>query len=329
MNNAKPKGTEAIMTVKGEISPEQLGFCHAHEHLFIANGPSAKVNPVLRLDSFPKTLAELRLYQSVGGQAIVDAQPVGCGRMAQLLFQVATESRIHVVAATGFHKLCYYPSGHWIYSISTEKLAEIFITEYREGMYVDGDYILPRERATTKPGVIKVAVDAAGLTPPYRRLLSAAAIAAQETGLPVLSHVERGAGALELITFFLDHGLSPERLILCHLDRDLRDFAYHRQVAETGVYLEYDTIGRCKYHSDEEEAAHIRKMVAAGFQGQILLGLDVTRSRMKNYGGRLGLDYISTEFIPLLKRVGLDETVINDFMIKNPAKAFQTKKGRA
>lgn len=315
------------MTVTGAIAPKSLGFCHAHEHLFIADGHSAKVNPSLRLDSWPKTLAELHLYQKAGGRAIVDAQPLGCGRMAELLSRASKASNINILASTGFHKLSFYPSDHWIHTIAQDKLTDLFISEYREGMYIDGDFALPCQRITAKPGVIKVAAEAGGLTPAYRRLFTAAAEAAKETGLPILSHVEMGKGAFEQINFFLDHGLSPKGLILCHLDRDLRDFGYHCRVAETGVYLEYDTIGRYKYHSDEEEAIHIAKMVEAGFQRQILLGLDVTRERMKSYGGNIGLDYIITKFVHLLKQVGLDNRVIEEFLVGNPAEAFQNKKG--
>ena len=60
---------------------------------------------------------------------------------------------------------------------------------------------------------------------------------------------------------------------------------YMLHVAGTGVYIEMDTIGRYKYHSDEEEVRLIRMLLDHGHEDRILLGLDTTRKRMKSYGG--------------------------------------------
>jgi phosphotriesterase-related protein len=46
---------------------------------------------------------------------------------------------------------------------------------------------------------------------------------------------------------------------------------------------------------------------------------------MKNYGGPLGLDYISTNFIPLLRSHGLSDEIIKKFTVYNPARAFIKK----
>jgi predicted metal-dependent phosphotriesterase family hydrolase len=315
-----------IMTVSGPIADTQLGFCHSHEHLFIRNGQSAKVNAALRIDSFKDTLEELSLYKQAGGQSIIDAQPVGCGRMAESLYQASVESKINVIASTGFHKTIFYPADHWIHTLDENKLADLFQDELENGMYTDGDMAIPVERISAKPGIIKTASDVEGITPKYRKLFEAAAMAAKRTGTPILSHTEMGKAALEQIRLFFDHGLPADSLIICHLDRTLDNYSYQRQVAETGVYLELDTIGRFKYHSDEAEVQFIAELVEEGFEDQILLGLDVTRERMRSYGGSTGLDYLVNNFIPLLKRAGLGDEVISKFFIRNPARAFRYQK---
>lgn len=320
------KKSNFIMTVDGPVRDTQFGFCHSHEHLFIAEGQSAKVNPALRIDSFSKTLAELELYRKAGGRSIVDAQPVGCGRMADLLVRASRESEVRIVAATGFHKLTFYPSDHWIHSFSADQLAQLFQTELENGMYLDGDSSIPSQRIPALPGVIKTASDLEGITPKYRKLFEAAAWAARQTGTPILSHTEMGKAALDQIRLFLDYGLPAESIIICHLDRTLMDLDYQLRVAASGVYLEFDTIGRFKYHSDEKEVDFIVKLVERGYEDRILLGLDVTRERMKNYGGNLGLDYIAVSFLPMLKKAGLPDEVIAKFTIHNPAQAFQKVK---
>jgi phosphotriesterase-related protein len=134
-----------------------------------------------------------------------------------------------------------------------------------------------------------------------------------------------GKCALELIRLFTDYNIATEAIVICHLDRVLTDMQYLMEVASTGVYLELDTIGRFKYHSDEDEARFIVKLIENGHEDQILLGLDTTRERMKSYGGSIGLDYMFSSFIPLLKSYGIDENIINKFTFSNPAKAFSIK----
>lgn len=318
-----------IMTVSGPIDPSDMGFCHSHEHLFLAQGQSGQVNPALCLDDFNKTVEELNLFHRSGGTTIVDAQPLGCGRMAGNLVKASARTGVNIIAATGFHKLIFYPRGHWIYSQDEFELAELLISEWEKGMYVDGDQGLPTNRIPAKPGVIKTATDIEGVDQTYRRLFRAAALASRETGLPLLSHTEMGKGALEQVELFLTQGVPADSVIICHLDRKIEDTAYALRVAETGVYLEFDTIGRYKYHSDEEEAKFIVKMVEHGFEDRILIGLDTTRERMLSYGGDLGLDHILLKFLPLLREFGLPAQTIAKFTGANPAQAFanyQTKR---
>jgi|GEM_PF-5119930 len=50
----------AIQTVLGPVS--HLGFCHSHEHLFIARGTPALVNPVLVIDDYELTKQEALMF---------------------------------------------------------------------------------------------------------------------------------------------------------------------------------------------------------------------------------------------------------------------------
>lgn len=314
--------TNSIVTVQGTIQRTDMGYCHSHEHLFLADGQSAKVHATLRLDDFDKTVEELMLYKEVGGVSIVDAQPVGCGRMADLQLEASRKTGINVIASTGFHKLIFYPEGHWVQTSSEDRLTDIFISELTLGMFINSDNEFPSQRVPALAGVIKTASDVNGVNDEYKKLFTAAAKASIATGTPIMSHTEMGKGALGQIKIFTDHGVPADSIIICHLDRTVEDVSYHLEVAKTGVYLEFDTIGRFKYHSDEDEAEFIVKMVSAGYEDRILIGLDTTRERMKSYGGSLGLDYIKTSFIPLLKSYGLTDGIINKFVVDNPAKAF-------
>jgi 5-phospho-D-xylono-1,4-lactonase len=322
--NSVDHGT--VMTVRGPVAAVELGFCHGHEHLFNDNEYAARQNPDLLLDDFDSTMAELKLFKNCGGGCVVDAQPVGCGRVADWLVSVSQLSGVHIVASTGFHKLDYYPPGHWIHTLGEDALLKIFMREATQGMFVHTGETPPTGRVDAKPGVIKVALGAAGLAERYTALLSAAAKCSRQTGLPLLCHIENGRHAMELLNFVVERGVRPNSAILCHLDRNLNNSAFILEAAKTGAFVELDTIGRFKYHDDDLEAGLILGLLEAGLEDSIMLGLDTTRARMKSYGGNIGLDYIATNFIQKLKACGVSDEGIHKLMFRNPARALSIGK---
>ncbi|GIP34929.1 hypothetical protein J2TS4_41390 [Paenibacillus sp. J2TS4] len=280
------------------------------------------MDPALQIDDYDKTIQELNLFKEIGGATIVEAQPVGSGRHSRWLAAASQQTGVQIVASTGFHKLVFYPDDHWIHTTDADKLTELFIDELQNGMYADGEEAWPQEQITAKAGIIKTASDFQGVGGRYYRLFKAAAQAAIAAKAPIMSHTEMGRAALDQIKLYTDFGLEPDRLIICHLDREMENAEYMLHVASTGVYLELDTIGRFKYHSDEEEVELITRLIEAGYENQILLSLDTTRKRLKSYGGELGLDYLARTFLPKLEKGGVPKALIHKIMYDNPAKAF-------
>ena len=315
-----------IQTVKGLIPGNSLGYCQSHEHLFIKDGYWARLNPSLRIDDFDRTLLELESYRNSGGVSIVDAQPVGCGRMAEYLYKASVSSGINIIASTGFHKLAFYPENHWIHNMDEFQLADLFRSEIEYGMLTDCDNSLSDERIPARAGIIKTASDIKGPSGKYRKLFEAAAKTSNLTGSSILSHTEMGKGALEQIELLTSLNVPPDSIIICHIDRNTDDFSNKLEVAKTGVYMEFDTIGRLKYHSDEDEAGFIIKMIEHGYEDKVLISLDTTRERLKSYGGLPGLDHILTAFIQRLRNCGLSDEILKKITVSNPAKALAIKK---
>lgn len=315
-----------IQTVLGLLDPGKLGFCHSHEHLFVRKGHPYTVNPAIWMDDYHLTVKEMESFREAGGSAIIDAQPGGCGRMERELMRASAETGVHVAASTGFHKLSFYPGNHWIRTLDREELAEVFIGELRSGMWSGTDRHRPgeagTERTQARAGLIKTAIDAERMHDPDIRWFEAAAAAARETGAPVMCHTEGAGQALWLCGLYERLGVPLSRIIICHLDRELTAMDVQIELAQRGIYLEYDTIGRFKYHDDEPEARWICAMLEAGLEDRILLGLDTTRSRMAAYGGDIGLTYLTEAFLPLLERTGATRDQIHKLMIRNPSKAF-------
>ncbi|MFR1989781.1 MAG: hypothetical protein ACLS3C_06870 [Oscillospiraceae bacterium] len=88
----------------------------------------------------------------------------------------------------------------------------------------------------------------------YMRSCSHAAASAQcVTGAPLMIHVEMGSDPIRLFKFLSDCGVPAESMLFCHMDRSSPDLRQHHFLLKQGAYLECDTIGRFKYHSDQDE----------------------------------------------------------------------------
>jgi len=295
--------------------------------LCIEKGISSEVNPALCIDDPELTLKELADFAAAGGGAVCDAQPVGCGRNPETLRRLSRGSGVNVVASTGFHKLMFYPAEHWMHYFSAEQLTELFCDELERGMYAPCDAGEPGFQTDIRAGVIKAALDTEGLVQRYALLFKAAACAAVTTGAPLMVHIEQNVDPRPLAEFLEAVGVNPCQMIFCHMDRATKDLAIHREIARRGIWLEYDTIAREKYHSNEREGEIILEMVNAGYAGQLIMGLDVTRERLAAYGGEPGLSFILRRFIPLLRETGLSERYIHGFFYENPATAFSFERG--
>lgn len=314
-----------VPCILGDIPAETLGFCQCHEHLMISKGVSYELVPALCMEDISKTQAELLQYKRSGGNAIIDAQPVGCNRMEIALAQLSHDADIHIIASTGFHKLCFYPKSHWIFTATEKELESLYIHELTIGMFSQCDTQFPDTYSNYKAGIIKTALDVVGLTPSYKKLFCAAMTASLQTHTPIMVHIEKGSDPLALLDYMITYGMDPHSLIFCHMDRACADISIHKKVLSKGVFLEFDTIGRFKYHNNLKEVEIIKTLLAAGYGNQLLLSLDTTRERLKAYtDNAVGLDYILTTFIPLMKKEGITTEQIHKFFHENCIQVLST-----
>lgn len=315
--------TRTIMTVNGPISPDSLGHCQCHEHILLRKGTSWEVNPALCMDNPAKSLKDVTAYAAAGGSSLIDAQPGGCCRMEKELSAISLASGVNIIASTGFHKLCFYPPDHWIRSVSQEKMYEFIVHELTSGMFYDIDRFEPVHFSPCRAGIIKCAFDREEFSPVYTRLFKAAAKASVFCDVPIMVHMEQGVSAGKLLDFLLNENVRPERIILCHLDRSILSLNEYSSLLQKGVFLEFDTIGRFKYHDDLSEIKCIRDLADLGYLNQLLLSLDTTSQRLKSYHpDGIGLDYLFTSFLPGLRHCGFSDDDIFRLTVTNCKNVF-------
>lgn len=291
-----------IRTVRGDLAPDRLGPCDAHEHLFL-------VTPIQPGDEFSdvdKAIDEASTLVAAGGSALVEWTPLGLGRDLAGLRAVSEATGLHVVASTGLHRDAHYPADHPLRAETAGALADLFTSD------ISGD--IPA-------GVIKLGASYHVLKPFEEKAFAAGAEAHRRTGAPVCVHTEHGTMGLAIVERLGALGVAPGSIVLAHLDRN-PDAVEHAETAAAGAWLQLDGPGRTKYWPDSTILELIAALVERGHGRRLLLGGDTgRRSSMRAYGGGPGLDYVFARFKPRLEReLGTD--LSQTIFVENPAHAF-------
>jgi phosphotriesterase-related protein len=298
-----------IRTVLGDIAPEQLGVCDAHDHLFFRTA----MLPGQELDDADAARAEVRAFAAAGGQAIVQWTPHGLGRRAELLPGISTSTGVSIVAATGLHRAEHYPPG-FVESIR-DRLAEIFVTELTVGI----------GNSSVRAGLIKVAGGFHLLDAHAELVMRAAAEAHHATGAPIAVHHEHGSGADAVLDLLVDElAVPPSSVILGHLNR-FPDHYVHGELAERGAWLAFDGPSRANHATDPWLLESLSWMVDDEYADRLLLGGDTTTARARAATGEgPGIPYLLTHLRPRIIR-HLGEEVADAIFTTNPARAFDAE----
>lgn len=311
-----------LRTVLGDIEASQAGICYAHEHIIIDPSFTTYRYPDFLLDSVERACVDVAEFHAAGGRTLVDSMPCGGGRNPAKLAEICRNTGVNIVCPTGLHLAKYYAPGHWGERLNAEELANLFIADIEQGID-SADYNGPEiSRTPHKAGVVKVATGQKSLSAREHKAFEAAAIAHQQSGAPILTHTEQGAGALEQVRLFEEFGVPLQHVVISHTDR-APDRAYHQEILSTGVILEYDSAFRWGPEAGNPTLDLVVAMVAAGFGRQIVLGMDAARRKYwKAYRGTPGLAFLLRDFVPRLIEAGLTKADIEKIFVSNPAKCY-------
>jgi phosphotriesterase-related protein len=301
-----------IRTVLGDVDPDEIGITLIHEHLFFEKGSEEDQDSIL-LDVSTQ-IDELQVFTKQGGTCIVDQTTIDLGRQPALLKRLAEKTGLQIVASSGYYHEPWFPE--LVLEADARDIAQIFIREINVGM----------EGEDLRAGLIgEIGSTEIGTTPQEEKVLKAAAWANLETGATISTHTMAGAEALHQIDILEEEGVDPGKIIISHVDLD--HVEHLKMVAERGVFLSFDTIGKPRFRDeyrmtgDEIRMEVLSSVVDAGYEDQILLSHDISRtSYLKSHGG-YGYGYLMAEFVPNLRK-RMPESTINKFLIYNPRRAL-------
>ncbi|HEV8308644.1 MAG TPA: aryldialkylphosphatase [Methylomirabilota bacterium] len=339
-----------IQTVLGPLAAEEIGVTLPHEHLLIdfavmfaepavASDRARAWAPVsleilgwvrqnfnanldnLRLTDERVAADEIRLFQNAGGRTVIDPTPPSLARDPRALARIARATGLNIVMGAGYYVAASHPAD--MDQRTVGDLVRELVTDVTVGA---GD-----------TGVSAGLIGEIGCTWPWRenekKVVRAAVIAQRETGAPLMIHPGRHPRApMEIAEFVQKEGGDLRRTIMCHICRTIADIKAVIDLAQTGMWIEYDLFGsENSYYpynpsfdmpNDGGRMAHVLALMEAGHRGQILLSHDIAyKTALVKYGGH-GYHHLLVNVVPRLRAKGVDDAGLRQLLVENPACAF-------
>jgi phosphotriesterase-related protein len=301
-----------------------LGPTLMHEHVFIMQ-PEALQNwghafGPLYWDEHARiedAVAKLKRVRDAGIRTIVDPTAPGLGRYIPRIRTVSEAADVNIIVATGVYAFLELPN--FLGYRSKEAIAELFVREIREGIDDTG----------VKAAFLKCAVERHGLVGDVPRIIEAIAMAAKETGAPVMVHTnaEQRTGLLALDAL-ARHGVDPARIVIAHMG-DSNDLHYLKRVADAGAWLGCDRFGIDHFNPLPDRIRTLVALIEEGYAGQIHLSHDAACFMDFFVGNPFFAsekpDYllISNQVLPALLDAGVTQEQIDQMMVGNPVRFFE------
>ena len=300
---------KTVMTVRGAVSPDELGPFLPHEHVMSSFGATdAQAAAHDRTIVFEAVAPYLAKVHALGCRTIADCTAAYFGRDPVLLKRLSERTGLNILTNTGYYGAAndrYVPQH--AHEESPEQLADRWIREWGEGIGDSG----------IRPGFIKIGVDKPGLSEIDAKIVRAAAIAHLATGLTIAAHTGANPEAVRhQLAILKEEGVDPSAWIWVHAhDADVEDLL---TAADAGGWIELDAIRPERYGA---HLMRIEALVKAGHLSRILLSHDGNSYRLSG-GASKPYDALFTAFVPMLNTAGFDEESVKTLTERNPARAF-------
>ena len=329
-----------IETVLGPIAPEALGPTLMHEHLLCNIVPPAKRGnptppeavtlentfdlnygrsgaPKVPIQDKDVAIREVDWMKAAGGNAIVELTIGGLEPDPEGLRDIAKATGTHIVMGCGHYVHGYQDAAN--YERDIDSFATEMVDQVTKGLW----------GTDVKAGLI----GEIGCESPWvdleKRVMAGAIIAQRETGACVNVHPGRQEDhPMEVVEFFREHDGDLTRLIISHIDRTIHDDDRLKQLADTGLILEWDLFGQenayyapnptVQLPNDAKRLRDIRMLIDRGHLDQIVISHDICfATRLQSYGGH-GYGHIYRNVIPMMREMGWTEAEIDAVMVGNP-----------
>jgi phosphotriesterase-related protein len=264
-----------IETLDGSLDTSELGTVLMHEHVFNITAEIQIAHPGFNgwdvEVEIPKAQHTLGAVKQAGIDTLVELSPIGLGRSLELIRRACESTGLNVVLATGLYTYDVLPRPWHFVGPGTqldgeEPLDELMRADLRDGI----------EGSGVKPGILKCAIDAAGLTDHVERVVRSVCRIHKETGTPICVHTsaphKRGQDALGVLA---DEDVDPRHVMLAHCG-DTTDVEYLDELAASGALLGMDRFGLDILLPFEDRVSTVVTMCERGHADKMILSQDAS-----------------------------------------------------
>lgn len=316
-----------VQTVTGDVPVAALGSVLMHEHL-VSSAPGIAENyPELYIEGYHElVMRDLTAMKENGITTVVDATPYDLGRDVKALKRLSAESGVNIICCTGSFLRLPAVFGYY----TPAQIAALFIKDITKGVADTG----------IKAGIIKVAMDTEGPTEDRVLIHKAAAIASNETGMPIMMHSapQKEMGRHQLRILQEEH-VNMARVKVDHC-LETTDIDYLCWLADQGCWLGVDRLPLIVEEGDyavstQSRIKVIKALIDAGLQDRMLFSHDfISASTYHNHmpteERQLYIDNLNPErflflknvAFPALERMGIDRDLLERMCVDNPRNYF-------
>lgn len=251
-------------------------------------------------------------FRDAGGSVLVEFSPYDFGPDWSVLQRISQNTGVHILGGIGFYRseglesvLSRYSDSEWV---------EKMVDEWAHGEAKTG----------AKPSFLKWSTSLDRITPAEHRSAAIVAEVARRTGLPVVTHTQRGTMVTEQLKLLRELGVDLSRLLISHIDmRTELSAESFQEVLDVGANVSIDQLGKPKYGEESHKIDVILELCRRGYSDRIFLATDIgRRSNYKVLGGSPGVEHIPEVVIPLLRRSGASEALIHQLVNENPTNFY-------
>lgn len=318
-----------IETARGPIETGALGRVLIHEHVFLMDMEyTCNYRPDFFEEATIDRAAErLDALKAVGIDTIIDLTVLGLGRHMPSLAKAAQKTDLNIVVSTGAYTFGDVPAPFQFYGpgllkhVGYEPMVDHFVKDITEGCAGTG----------IKAGMLKCAIDEAGLQPGVERVMRAVAQAHRQTGTPITVHTaplqETGLIVQRVMS---EEGVDLRNVVIGHCG-DTTDIDYLMKLADRGSILGMDRFGVDFAITMEERVATIAAMVKRGYVDHLTLSHDCCCwsdffPKVEDYHAAMpnhNYLHIHNDVLPALLEAGVTQADIDKMFIDNPRRYFE------
>jgi|SRR5579862_6526286 len=336
-----------VRTVTGDVPAEKLGITLTHEHILYAYpGADLDHRTAFNLEDVAGRIGgELRRgLEDHGIATVVEMTPAEVYRHPPLMRMVSEASGVNIVAVTGFFPQSMGLPYYWRRQ-TVDELAQFFVRDITEGMMFNG------QQTGIRAGAVKIATGGEGvvarpspagpdglrITEIEQRVVRAAGRAQRELGCLVNTHTDPNDYAvtnpgIEQLDLLEDEGADPAKVVIGHAFIKNTGIHQVREICERGATVNVDHVGIPWKHPSSDEldgllAEQVVKLLELGFGDRITISYDrwffnpraeVTELDPEFPNARVPWGYLFDEFLPRLRKLGVDEGAIRQILVDNP-----------